>query len=136
MVTVEERGGGEEGGRGRGDGPDARPAVWEAAHGHLRLRSDLGFKSRPLHPRLDLDQHLWLSLEDGTGTEAHDIDLESSRRGSIMSGSLQGDREVDNLSEKGCHKKICSRLGARRPASHQEKTRACHLISLHLSFLT
>ena len=61
------------------------------------------------HPRVEplypASLHLYLrpGLEDSTGADGHDNDPESSQRWSMMSGSPQGGRKGDNLSEKGCH---------------------------------
>lgn len=76
------------------------------ARGHLHVASALRYKSGPsTGASAGPGSASTLSLEDKTGTDAGDNDLESSRRGSIMPGSLQRGREVDNLSEKGCHQK-------------------------------
>lgn len=112
-------------------------AGWEAALGHLHLGSVPRQESGPLHPAplLDLDWHLQLSLEGSTGTIAHATDLESSRTGSEVSGSLQGSREGDdpkkavikNEQQERRQKTYYSRRGTQHMSLNHSAPRFPHL---------
>lgn len=108
MLRVERRGrGGRMQWRQR-DIPDAWCVVWYGGRGG---KLPTATYTSGAHSGMSLGPSVWHLCWAWTGTcsyvkgtNVHDINLESPRGGSVMPGSLfWGGREVDNLSEKGCH---------------------------------